>query len=147
MRNTLPAVLIRPEVSRYQRRFLITLHLLVLIGLALAPLDTVPRLTLFLVLSAHAVYSYWRYYSANSERVVELKLESDGEVVLKLEKGQTKRGRISDESVVTPWLIILRIEIQPRRFRKASLLLWPDMLPADKLRQLRVLLRFLRTDQ
>jgi hypothetical protein len=147
MRNTLPAMVIRPGVSRYQRHFLTALHLLVLIGLLLAPLETRPRLILLTVLSLHGVFIFWRYYSAHSERVVELKLEANGEVMLTLDKGQIKRGRISDETVVTPWLFILRIETPPRRYRKESLLLWPDMLPADQLRQLRVLLRFLRTDQ
>jgi hypothetical protein len=147
MRNTLPAMVIRPEVSRHQRRVLIALHLLVLIGLALVPLEPFPRLALLAMLSLHGVFIYRRYYAPASERVAELKLEADGEVTLTLDKGQIKRGRVSDESVVTSWLVILRIEIPPRRFRKESLLLWPDMLPADELRQLRVLLRFLKTDQ
>jgi hypothetical protein len=147
MRNTLPAMVIRPEVSRRQRRVLIALHLLVLIGLALVPLEPFPRLALLAMLSLHGVFIYRRYYAPASERVAELKLEADGEVTLTLDKGQIKRGRVSDESVVTSWLVILRIEIPPRRFRKESLLLWPDMLPADELRQLRVLLRFLKTDQ
>ncbi len=147
MHNTLPAMLIRPEISRYQRHFLTALHLLVLFGLLLAPLEILPRLTLLAVLLLHGAFIYLRYYSAKRESVVELKLEAGGEVMLTLNKGQIKRGRISEESLVTPWLIILRIEIPPRRLRKASLLLWPDMLAVDELRQLRVLLRFLRTDQ
>jgi hypothetical protein len=140
-------MVIRPGVSRYQRHFLTALHLLVLFGLLLTPLEILPRLILLTLLSLHGAFIYWRYYSTNSERVVELKLEADGEVRLTLESGQIKQGRISDESLVTPWLIILRIEIPPRRFRKESLLLWPDMLSADERRQLRVLLRFLRIDQ
>jgi Ca2+/Na+ antiporter len=147
MPYTLPAIVIRPEVSRYQRHILISLHLLVVIGLILVPLETLPRLILLAMLSLHALYIYRRYYAAKSGSVVELKLEADGEVMLKLGKGQTKQGRISDETLVTPWLIILRIEGPQRRFYKQSLLLWPDMLHADELRQLRVLLRFLRTDQ
>ncbi|MCU7845830.1 MAG: hypothetical protein KZQ93_18515 [Candidatus Thiodiazotropha sp. (ex Monitilora ramsayi)] len=147
MRNNLPAMTIRPGQSRHQLLFLVGTHLSAIAALIIAPLDPIPQFLLQSLVLLHAGYCQRRYYSSDyGKRISIARIQSDGSVELTLESGDKKRGKISRETVMTPWLLILRFTIR-HQFRPEILLLWTDTLPPDELRRLRVLLRFSRIDQ
>ena len=146
MRNSLSAMAIRPGKSRHQLLFLVGTHLSAITGLIIASLDPMPQLLLLGLVLLHAGYCQRRYFSAYGKRISIARIKSDGSAELTLESGEKKRGTISRETVMTPWLLILRFTIR-RQFRPEILVLWSDMLPPDELRRLRVLLRFSRIDQ
>jgi hypothetical protein len=55
--------------------------------------------------------------------------------------GQKQMARIRQDSLVTPWLIVLRFDLD-RGLLPHSLVLTSDTMSEEELRQLRVLLRF-----
>jgi hypothetical protein len=55
--------------------------------------------------------------------------------------GGKQMARIRQDSLITPWLVIVRFDLD-RGGLPTSLLLTPDTLSEEQLRQLRVLLRF-----
>jgi hypothetical protein len=55
--------------------------------------------------------------------------------------GQKQTSRIRQDSLVTPWLIVLRFDLH-RGWLPHSLVLTSDSVSEEELRQLRVLLRF-----
>lgn len=48
-------------------------------------------------------------------------------------------ARVEDDSVITPWLVVLNLRLEGRR---RSLVLWPDSSGRESLRALRVYLRW-----
>lgn len=145
MRSHLPGMAIRPGSSRLLILFLTALHVLALTGLLIAPLPATTRLLLFGAVALHAGYSYRCFIRPNQKRITQARLESDGTAYLMMENGTKKRGTLRADSLVTPWVLILRFNVK-RQFRSENFVIWQDMLSATELRQLKVLLRFSSTD-
>jgi hypothetical protein len=59
---------------------------------------------------------------------------------LVLRNGEQIAGMVRDDTLVTPWLVLLNVATASHGSR--SLLLFPDAMPADDHRRLRVLLRY-----
>lgn len=55
--------------------------------------------------------------------------------------GRKLAARIRQDTLITPWLILLRFDLD-RGWRQPALLLIPGSLSEDEMRRLRVLLRF-----
>ncbi|MCU7806460.1 MAG: hypothetical protein KZQ73_01105 [Candidatus Thiodiazotropha sp. (ex Semelilucina semeliformis)] len=145
MRSHLPGMAIRPGSSRLLILFLTAIHVLALTGLLIAPLTATTRLLLLSAVALHAGYSYRRFIRRHQKRITQARLESDGTAYLMMENGTKKRGTLRADSLVTPWVLILRFNLK-RQFRMENFVIWQDMLSATELRQLRVLLRFSSTD-
>lgn len=64
---------------------------------------------------------------------------TDGRVSLEMRNGALQEGVLLAETLVTPWLISLNIDFADHK--KQSLLLFPDAMPAEDHRRLRVILR------
>lgn len=71
---------------------------------------------------------------------VALSLDAEG-VVLTNRKGETWAGKLLRTSVVTPYLVVLNIEINGQRCR-GNIALMPDSMDAESFRQLRVTLKW-----
>ena len=68
-------------------------------------------------------------------------VRADGEIEIRSGAGALRTGQVRDGSFVAPWLTIIRWRPHGARFDRTVLIL-PDMLPADDFRRLRVLLRW-----
>jgi hypothetical protein len=72
---------------------------------------------------------------------VAFRLEGQDEIVLVLRCGTHLPGRVSADSLVTPFLVILNVALKERRGRR-SLLVMPDTMGAESFRHLRVALKW-----
>jgi hypothetical protein len=93
---------------------------------------------------AIGAYALWtlRYGAlrAMPSSIVVLELAADGTAVL-LEKGGPRRnGRVQPSSYVGTWLVTLVVRLDGSRWSR-SIALLPDMMSAEDMRRLRVMLR------
>lgn len=146
MAKSIPGITLRPLPSRRLARFLIILHLLALATVLTACLPLPVRWGLLGALLAHALHSHRRLSARYPGRIVQLHLESDGRAGLVNRDGRKREGVLCPDTLVTPWLVILRFRIMGR-FRKESLVIPRDALTAEESRRLRVLLRFAVLEQ
>lgn len=72
---------------------------------------------------------------------VAFRLEDREEIVLVLRNGMHLPGRISSDSLVTPYLVILNVVLSEQQGRR-SLKIMPDAMGVDSFRRLRVALRW-----
>ncbi len=78
---------------------------------------------------------------------VAFRLEDGDGIVLVLRNGLHLPGRVSTDSLVTPYLVILNVVLNEQGGRR-SLRILPDAMGADSFRRLRVALRWnVRQDQ
>jgi len=131
----------KPRQSRLLARFLIGIH-----ALALATvLAGVPNRLVMLVLLAVIALSFFRNYRRHvlhrgvraPRRVV---CQEDGRWRLQDHRGVMHEARLLPSSYLHPQLVILNFALDARP-RRRNLVLCPDSLDAQTLRQLRVRLR------
>ena len=72
---------------------------------------------------------------------VAFRLEEHDGIVLVLRNGRHLSGRVSSDSLVTPYVIILNVALHEFR-RGRSLLIMPDTMGTESFRRLRVVLRW-----
>ena len=72
---------------------------------------------------------------------VAFRLETQDEIVLVLRNGRHLAGRVSSDSLVTPYLVILNVVLKEPR-RRRSLLISPDAMGVESFRRLRVALKW-----
>lgn len=72
---------------------------------------------------------------------VAFRLEEKDEIVLVLRNGRHVPCKVSRDSLVTPWLVILNVLLSEQRGRR-SLVILPDAVAADSFRRLRVVLKW-----
>lgn len=72
---------------------------------------------------------------------VAFRLEEEGQSVLVLRNGAHVPCHLAADSLVTPYLVILNVELAERR-AKRSLVILPDAMGAERFRHLRVALRW-----
>ena len=70
-----------------------------------------------------------------------LRMQRDGAIEVERPSGARLAGQVRAGSFVAPWLVIVRWRAQGSRWDSTVLLL-PDMAPANEMRRLRVLLRW-----
>ena len=145
MAKSIPAVTIRPLPSRLLARFLLLIHLFALGVTLTAALPVTARIGLLCSLFLYAYYSQRRLCESYPGRVVQVRLTSEGRAGLVTRDGRKRVGALRTDSLVTPWLIILRFRIQGT-FRNENLVIARDTLSGEELRRLRVLLRFVRLE-
>jgi hypothetical protein len=127
-------------------RFLALLFVF-LVALALVSLWLLPLLTSEL-LALTALVMFWSGYcillNANlrmGHSCVAFRLEDQEEIVLVLRDGRHLSGRLSPDSLVTPYIVILNVVLNEQR-RVRSLLVLPDAIGVESFRRLRVALRW-----
>jgi membrane-bound toxin of toxin-antitoxin system len=109
--------------------------------LAFAPGPALLRAAAVVPIGAHAVRTLrqWALRTTRSA-VIRVEVSADGRAAL-IERGGLRRdGRLQPASYVGEWLTTLVIRPDGAR-RSRAIAILPDMLPAEDLRQLRVLLR------
>ncbi len=72
---------------------------------------------------------------------IAFRLEDREQIVLVLRNGMHLPGRISADSLVTPYLVILNVVLSEQRGER-SLRIMPDAMEPDSFRRLRVVLRW-----
>jgi hypothetical protein len=109
--------------------------------LTFAPGSALPRAAAVAFIGAHAVWTLRRWALRTTRTaVIGVELSADGRAALIERGGRRRDGRVQPASYVGEWLTTLVIRPDGARVSRAIAIL-PDMLPADELRQLRVLLR------
>jgi hypothetical protein len=119
----------------------VVLHLLALLTTLFAPINPVFKLML---LSALALYSYHTFGRANGKwgrRIIKATITPYGRARIVMGDGRRQTARIRPDTLVTPWLVIVRFDLVAGGL-PVSLLLTPEAIAEEQLRQLRVLLRF-----
>jgi hypothetical protein len=103
-----------------------------------------PALLRAIAVAAIGAYSVWslRRSALQTERhaIVGVEISADGRVVLIERGGATREGRAQPACYIGTWFTTLVVRIDGRRWSRAIAIL-PDMLSAEELRRLRVMLR------
>ncbi|MET0071352.1 MAG: protein YgfX [Candidatus Thiodiazotropha sp.] len=135
------ALTLQPKPTRKLHAWLVAIHLLALLVILLAPVLAWHRAMLLLILILHGYLSYRRTRKGSGSRIIWARIRPDGRARITMGDGRKLVARIRQDTLVTPWLILLRFNLN-RGWRQPTLLLIPGSLSDDEMRQLRVLLRF-----
>lgn len=146
MHRAIPGITIRPLASQQLTICLVGIHLIVFAVLIAAPMPITPRLMLLASLVLHAGNNYRLLRGACPGNIVEAHIESDGRTSLTLGDGQKLRSSLRPDTLVTPWVLVLRFDTGDR-FCNKNLVIFNDALSGEERRLLRVLLRFARLGQ
>lgn len=126
---------------------LFALTLLCLCAATLAVIWTLPLHKLMLLLLSVAAIAWAGYHLSLDARLrlqhscVAFRLDGEGEVVLVLRNGRHVPCRLSADSLVTPYLVILNVGLNEQRGGR-SLLILPDSMGAERFRRLRIALKW-----
>jgi toxin CptA len=128
--------------SRFLALLFSLLCALSLVSIWALPLPAAGLLALMLVVLCWTGYFLLRDASLRmGHSCVAFRLEGQEEIVLVLRSGTHLSGRVSVDSLVTPFLVILNVALKERRGRR-SLLVMPDTMGAESFRRLRVALKW-----
>ncbi|MBV2121992.1 MAG: hypothetical protein KUF74_11090 [Candidatus Thiodiazotropha sp. (ex Ctena orbiculata)] len=139
MSHQLPPISLSPAASRHRVLWLRSLYLLTFLAIVSAPIAISIKL-LLLSLLAVTRWSADRHiglFRAND--VVGAEIKSSGRSRIQLLDGTHFRAQLRRDSVVTPWVILLRFDVKSR-WRCLVMVLFMDSLPTEEMRQLRVFL-------
>jgi hypothetical protein len=127
--------------SRLGVAFVVVTYLASAALLAIAPGVAPVRAAAVVAIGVHAVWTlrYWALRTMPAA-VVGIEVWADGRAALIERNGRRREGRVQPASYVGQWLTTLVVRPDGARVSRAVAIL-PDMLPAEDLRQLRVLLR------
>lgn len=126
---------------------LFALMLLGLCTVTLAAIWMLPLHQFLLLLLSVAALAWTGYHLSLDARLrlqhscVAFRLEGEGEIVLVLRNGRHVPCRLSADSLVTPYLVILNVALNGRRSGR-SLLILPDSMGAERFRRLRIALKW-----
>lgn len=137
----LPPIAFKPRPSRELAMLLLCLQGLTLAVLISAPIPTGGRLLLVAALLAQSLFSHYRLHGWSRHRITQVRIDDEHAARLRFADGRLIQTRVRGDSVITPWLILLRFGGEAG-LRRSSLLLGRDSLAADEMRRLRILLRF-----
>jgi hypothetical protein len=141
MSGRLPPIAFQPRPSRQLASLLLCLQGVTLTVLILAPLPVGVRLPLLVGLLVQCLLSHRRFHGSSRHRITQVRIDHEHAARLVFADGRTLQTRLRGDSLITPWLILLRFEDE-HLLRRPTLLLGRDSLAADEMRRLRILLRF-----
>ncbi len=128
--------------SRFLALLIFLLCVASLVSLWLLPLPTPVLLALTAIVLCWGCYRLLLdAYLHMGRSCVAFRLEDSEEIVLVLRSGSHLSGRLSPDSLVTPYLVILNVVLKEQR-RGRSLLILPDGIGVESFRRLRVTLRW-----
>jgi hypothetical protein len=145
MRNRLPSIRLLPQVSKQLLRLLVLLHLMAAAVILSMPLLLGLRIVLLLTLLLHAIRLHRRFYPFSAGHIAGALIEDDGYALVRWGSGRESKARLRADSLVTPWIIVLRFDLSDRRL-PATLLVCRDAVTQTEFRLLRVLLKFVLLD-
>jgi hypothetical protein len=131
--------------SRSLALFFFILCFSALVSLWTLPLPSLVLLVLTLVVLCWG--GYCMVFDAGlrmGDSCVAFRLEDGEEIVLVLRNGSHLMCRLSGDSLVTPYIVILSVILNEQR-RGRSVLISPDTMGAESFRRLRVALRWRET--
>ncbi|MCG8018043.1 MAG: hypothetical protein JAY97_17700 [Candidatus Thiodiazotropha sp. 'RUGA'] len=137
MTNRLPTIHLKPAPSKQLVIWLHSLYGVTLLAIISAPIGVTVKLVLLItiVLTKLPVYS-----KLTPEQVVEAKIKWNGWSKIALRDGKRQTAKLRTDSLVTPWLILLRFDLRGR-WRHPVMVLFRDALPQSEMRSLRILLK------
>ena len=141
MKTRLPPIAFNPRPSRQLAIVLRSLQCLTLGVLIAAPVNLGVKILLLAMLVLQVVLSHRRLFGNSPRRVAWVRIDAEQGARLIFTDGRKLETRLRNDSLITPWLILLRFEGE-RLLHRPSLLLGRDSLAAAELRRLRILLRF-----
>lgn len=113
-----------------------------LVSLWLLPLTKLAAIALTVATLYGGVHCLTLDVSLRREQAcVAFRLEDSEEIVLVLRNGRHLSGRLSPDSLVTPYVVILNVVLSGQH-GKRSLRIFPDAMSVDSFRRLRVALRW-----
>jgi hypothetical protein len=128
------------QASRVHLYLLIASASISLLIISTLPVEAGWRWVGYLAVSAGAARLFGRDAALQSKRsCIAFVCGKDRHISLELRDGARLSGAVCDDSLVSPWLVLLNVATDGHGRR--SLLLFPDAMPADDHRRLRVLLR------
>jgi hypothetical protein len=105
------------------------------------PGSALVRALAVVAIGAHSVWTLRSWALRTTlHAIVRIEVAVDGQVALCERNGRRCEGRLQPASYVGTWLATVVVRVEGGR-RSRALAILPDMLPAEDLRQLRVLLR------
>ncbi len=137
----LPPITFQPRPSRELAMLLFCLLALTLLVLIFAPIPSGVRFLLIVVLLLQSVLSHHRLQGSSRHRIIQVRIEHEHAARLRYADGRLLRTRLRGDSLITPWVILLRFDGEGA-LRRSSLLLGRDSLTAQEMRRLRIMLRF-----
>lgn len=103
---------------------------------------TIGAFVLVALVLGWGLYGFWLDANLSLQHsCVAFRLDGQEEIMLVLRNGKHLPGRLSSDSVATPYLIILNIALGEQRGWR-SLVILPDSMGRDNFRRLRVVLRW-----
>lgn len=140
MPTKIPAITVTPKSSRHELLWLYALHATAFIVTLAAPLLLFYKLPLLLLLILLTIARLRGYDFNPATRVVEATIESSGRSKIILGNGRRVAATLRTDSLMTPWLILLRFNVR-HRWQHPSMVLFQDALPKEQKRRLCVLLK------
>ncbi|WP_069014519.1 protein YgfX [Candidatus Thiodiazotropha endoloripes] len=137
MTNRLPTIHLRPAASRQWVIWHRSLYAITLLAIVTAPIGMSVKIVLLIALMLTKLPVY-RVFIPGQVAKAEIRCNGWSKIVLTDGKKQT--ARLRTDSLVTPWLIILRFDLRGR-WRHPVMVLFQDALPAAEMRSLRILLK------
>ena len=140
-----PPLYLQPVASRQLAVFLVATHLLAAVVVGLMPALAVWAKSLLLLPIVLSLRYYWRLHISRvaPNAVQEVRLyQVDNALVRTASAGVL--ARLDDSSFLHPWLCVLNWRAQGGTLY--TLILMPDSVPDDVLRQLRVRVKFSSTE-
>ena len=128
--------------SRLAAAFIFGSHIATAALLAFTPGNSLLRAAAVVAIGAHAMHALRSFALQSAPRaVVAVELSDDRQAVLVERSGRRYEGRLRPQSYVGERVTTLVVRRQGARASRAIAIL-PDMLPAEDLRRLRVLMRY-----
>jgi hypothetical protein len=137
-RNDRVEVALRP--SRAAAVFILASAAATLVVVLAVPLALTVRLGLVFLIGLMTLHAYRREASRTDRAIGTVSIDARGDIEVET-RGSPLRGTVRAGCFVAPWLTVIRWRRQGQCF-DATILVLPDMLPADGFRRLRVLLRW-----
>ncbi|PVV08322.1 MAG: hypothetical protein B6D77_12215 [gamma proteobacterium symbiont of Ctena orbiculata] len=141
MSGMLQSITLQPKPSRHLHAWRMTIHLLALFTTLLAPLILWQKLLLLSALALHGYFSLQQGRRGRGKAIMKVTVAAGGRVRLIMDDGRKQMARIRKDSLVTPWLVVMRFDLD-RGWLPISLVLTAETISEEQMRQLRVLLRF-----
>ncbi|MET0063811.1 MAG: protein YgfX [Candidatus Thiodiazotropha endolucinida] len=141
MSGTIQSITLQPKPSRLLQAWRVAIHLLALLTTLFAPMMLWPKVSLLTALALYGYFSFRQGGKGGDGQIGKVTITPYGRARIVMQDGRNLRARIRRDSLVIPWLVVLRFDLD-KGWPPCSLVLAPDAVSEEQMRQLRVLLRF-----
>ncbi|MES9992669.1 MAG: protein YgfX [Candidatus Thiodiazotropha sp.] len=141
MSGKIQALTLQPKPSRRLHTWLVAIHLLASLAVFFTPMLVWHKAILLLIVALYGFLSVRQHRKGSGNKIIAARIRPDGRSRITMGDGQKLIARIRHDTLVTPWLVLLRFDLSGG-WRHPTLLLTSDSLSQEEMRQLRVLLRF-----